>query len=188
MNRHIITTMIAATTVMTTLFLSGCTDHTEPEARSTVSRTDDRAEVIRIFQTAVAAFDADGWEIDADWFDCSDVVPESVRYSFFASQRTPLRSTPEATIREVAQRMTDAGYAVAAQHETSGDLWAVGYPNGFLGGRADDGSGFDVTVAEGRANIDIDGHCVPGDIPTDPADPLNATPSPSDEQTEATQH
>jgi hypothetical protein len=178
MNRHFSRPVFTATVIGLSIMLGGCVGHTEPERQSNVSRTEDRADAIRNFHAATAAFDADGWEASAGWLDCNDIAPGSVQYKIFATQRTPLPSTPEATIGEVAQRLTDAGYAVAAQHETSGDLWAVGYPKGFLGGRADDGSGFDVTVAEGRANIDIDGHCVPGDIPTDPDDPLNATPSP----------
>lgn len=98
-----------------------------------------------------------------------------------------MASTPESTIRGVARQLTAAGFPVNPQHETTEDIWAVGYPHGFLGGRTADGSGFDVTASEGGAFIDINGHCVPGDIPTDPDDPLNATPSPSgDDQPEAT--
>jgi hypothetical protein len=178
MKRHFSTPVIVATVIGLSIMLGGCVSHTEPERQSTVSRTEDRAEVVRIFHAAIATFDPDGWEVSAGWLDCSDVAPESVQYSFFASRQAALPSTPEATIRDVARRLTELGYPVSAQHETTGDLWAVGYPHGFLGGRAADGAGFEVTAREDYAAINIDGHCVPGDIPTDPDDPLNATPSP----------
>jgi hypothetical protein len=178
MNRH--TTTIIAISAVIALSLSGCTDNIEPKARSTVSRTLDRAEVARIFQIAAASIDVHDWEVDAAWVDCTDIAPDSTRFTLFASRVSPLQATPEATIGEVARQLTAAEFPVSPQHETTEDIWAVGYPHGFLGGRAADGSGFDVTASDGSAFIDIRGHCVRGDIPTDPEDPLNATPSPSD--------
>lgn len=186
MERRTARIAVAVITVGLVLTLAGCTDRTEPERQFTVSRTEDRAEVVRIFRVAIGIFDPNGWEVDAGWLDCSDVAPESVQYSFFASRQAALASTPEETIRGIARRLTEAGYPVSAQRETTGDLWAVGYPHGFLGGRAADGAGFEVTARGDYAAINIDGHCVPGDIPTDPDDPLNATPSPSGDNDGAT--
>jgi hypothetical protein len=170
--------MLTASVTGLALTLGGCTTNTEPEARSTVSRTADRAEVARIFEIAAASIDVHDWEVDAGWVDCSDIAPESTRFTLFASRLSALQATPEATIRDVTRQLTAAGFPVSPQHETTEDIWAVGYPHGFLGGRAADGSGFDVTASDGSAFIDIRGHCVPGDVPTNPDDPLNATPSP----------
>jgi hypothetical protein len=168
---------IALAAALMTIVLAGCSSHGRSAAEPTMNRTDDRTEVLRILHAAASPLDADRWEVESSWLSCTDVAAGSVRYSVAAGRRGALPASPKATMQLIADALTDAGFPVTIQHESTEDLWAVGYPNGFLGGSADDGSGFDVTARDGFLTIDIDGHCVPGDVP-DRNDPLNETPIP----------
>lgn len=143
-----------------------------------MNRNEARAEAITILQSAGSVVERDGWVVESHWLSCTDIAADSVQYTVLATRRGPFPGSARATIEAAAQSLTRAGFEVRAQHEPTSGLWAVGYPNGFLGGRAADGSGFEVTARDDFFFVNVDGHCVPGDVPKDPDDPLRATPSP----------
>jgi hypothetical protein len=160
-----------------TLALAGCAGSSS-KGQTDMDRTEARAQAITILHAAGAPVDSSGWVVESNWMSCTDIADQSVRYTILATRRGPLPGSAKATIEAAARSLTRAGFEVRAQHEPTSNLWAVGYPNGFLGGRAADGSGFEVTARDDFYFINIDGHCVPGDVPKDPDDPLRATPSP----------
>jgi hypothetical protein len=147
-----------------------------------MNRTESKAQFDSIFAIIVGVVGDDSWSGSVSWLDRtpSSGTPLRTQYDFGATRRVPLEDGPEQAMMRVRNALRDAGYDVRIQHDRAAGITAIGYPNGFNGGSASDGSGWEVLAQESGVSFGGNGHCVSGDLP-DLDSPLNRVPSPATE-------
>ncbi|MBT2504056.1 hypothetical protein J7E22_16105 [Curtobacterium sp. ISL-83] len=135
-----------------------------------------------IFAAVKSVVGEDGWDSGtaSGWFSCSSSGGKSAQFNLTSIRKRPLPLQPEEITSRVAEALhTKVGLlGLRVQHDATltPRRTVIGYPNGYNGGTAADGFGFEFQSGTDFASIIVYGHCVPG-APPKFGTPLNPRPT-----------
>lgn len=142
--------------------------------------------VLDIFAAVKSVVGGDGWEggTESEWNSCSSQGEAGAQYMLTAIRNRSLSGTPDDLTKQVAETIeSELGIkGIRVQHDEtlSPPRTVIGNPNGYIGGTAADGYGFQFQTDPDFVGVIIYGHCVPGSPPK-LGTPLNPRPSQSAE-------
>jgi hypothetical protein len=160
--------------VLATTLITGCSDtgpHAPASKDTSMTLHESHQNVLAIFSAIRSVVGEDGWEAgtESEWNDCSSDGEDGAQFTLTAIRNESLAGTPD----DITQRVADTLHSklgltgIRVQHDEtlSPPRTVIGYPNGYNGGTAADGFGFQFQADPSYAGTVIYGHCVPGKPP-----------------------
>ncbi|OIH96555.1 hypothetical protein [Curtobacterium sp. MCBA15_001] len=138
--------------------------------------------VLAIFSAIKSVVGEEGWQAgtESEWNGCSSNGEAGAQFMLTAIRNETLSGTPDEITQRVAETLeTKVGLTgIQIQHDStlSPTRTVIGYPNGYNGGTADDGFGFQFQADPSYVGAIIYGHCAAGKPPK-LGTPLNPRPS-----------
>jgi hypothetical protein len=130
-----------------------------------------RQNVLDVFTTIKSVVGEGGWDTgtESGWNGCSSGGTAGAQFMLTAIRKHTLSASPDDVAHDVAEALASTMelHGVRVQHDEtlSPPRTVIGYPNGYNGGTAADGFGFQFQADPGYVGTIIYGHCVPGKPP-----------------------
>lgn len=138
--------------------------------------------VLAIFSSIKSVVGEEDWHAgtESEWNSCSSNGEAGAQFMLTAIRNQTLYGTPDEITQRVAETLESklglTGIQIQHDRTLAPPRTVIGYPNGYNGGTADDGFGFQFQADPGFVGAIIYGHCVPGSTPK-LGTPLNPPPS-----------
>ncbi|MFJ7286707.1 hypothetical protein ACIQUC_00165 [Curtobacterium sp. NPDC098951] len=137
-------------------------------------------DVLNIFAAVQSVVGKDGWSDEQPaWLICGSGGHDAAQYTYSATRKLPLPTTPDELAKRVADALDEIGYGGArVEHDDTltPPRPVIAYPNGYNRGAAADGFLVEFQAFDSYADVSITGHCVSGKAPKF-GTPLNPRPT-----------